>query len=225
MLSESISEAAKQINNSQILIIPGGFSFGDEPDGSAKFITVFFRNSIITDAVHEHLYSNDGLMLGICNGFQALIKLGLVPFGKITAPHADNPTLASNFIGRHQARYVNTRVASVNSPWMARCNVGDVHTLAVSHGEGRFVADDELLKQLAADGRIATQYVDYSGAPAMDTCVNPNGSVMAVEGLFSPDGRVFGKMGHSERRGEFVAKNIYGNKYQPIFESGVEYFR
>jgi phosphoribosylformylglycinamidine synthase len=225
MLSQSIAEAAKLISNSRILIIPGGFSFGDEPDGSAKFITVFFRNSIITDAVHEHLHSNDGLMLGICNGFQALIKLGLVPYGKIIAPRADSPTLVSNLIGRHQARYVNTRIASVSSPWMSRCNVGDIHTVAVSHGEGRFVADESLIKQLASDGRIATQYVDYDGEPAMDTSINPNGSAMAVEGIFSPDGRVFGKMGHTERHGEFVAKNICGNKHQPIFESGIEYFR
>jgi len=253
MLLDSIAEAARSIRESQILIIPGGFSFGDEPDGSAKFITVFFRNPVITDAVHEHLKSRDGLILGICNGFQALIKLGLVPFGEIVSPDddvplypyitgtgadaavmrasvplvsaADRPTLTHNVIGRHQAGYVYTRVASVNSPWMDQCSVGDVHAIAVSHGEGRFIASGEMLRQLSADGRIATQYCDINGTPSMERPVNPNGSQMAVEGLFSPDGRVFGKMGHTERRGEFVAKNIYGEKHQPVFESGIGYFR
>ena len=225
MLEESITKAAHAIKESQILIIPGGFSFGDEPDGSAKFIAVFFRNPFIADAVHEHLKLRDGLMLGICNGFQALIKLGLVPFGEIVPPDIGNPTLTRNVIGRHQAGYAYTRVASVNSPWMNLCSVGDVHALAISHGEGRFIASADMLEQLSADGRIATQYTDMDGNPSMDTFCNPNGSLMAVEGLFSPDGRVFGKMGHAERRGEFVAKNIYGRKHQPVFESGVEYFR
>jgi len=225
MLEESISETIREINESQIIIIPGGFSFGDEPDGSAKFITVFFRNPGISDAVHKHLHSRDGLMLGICNGFQALIKLGLVPFGEIVPPDIGNPTLAQNIIGRHQARYVYTRVASVNSPWMSLSSVGDIHAIAISHGEGRFIASPEMLGRFASDGRIATQYTDIHGNPSMDADVNPNGSMMAVEGLFSPDGRVFGKMGHTERRGGSVAKNIYGDKHQPVFESGVNYFK
>jgi len=221
MLEESIAETVRVIGESQILIIPGGFSGGDEPEGSAKFITAFFRNPGITDAVHEHLKSRDGLMLGICNGFQALIKLGLVPFGEIVRPDAGSPTLTHNLIGRHQAGYVYTRVASVNSPWMSESSVGDVHAVAVSHGEGRFIASDEMLQSLTAQGQIATQYTDIYGVPSMEL----NGSVMAVEGLFSPDGRVFGKMGHTERRGRFVAKNIYGDKHQPVFESGIKYFK
>ena len=224
MLEESINEAVKAIKESQILIIPGGFSFGDEPDGSAKYIAVFFRSPGISDAVHEHLQTRDGLMLGICNGFQALIKLGLVPFGEIVPPDIGNPTLTQNLIGRHQARYVHTRVASVSSPWMNLSNVGDVHTIAISHGEGRFFASADMFDQLTASGRIATQYTDMDGNPSMDTFINPNGSLMAVEGIFSPDGRVFGKMCHPERYGRLVAKNIYGNKDQPIFESGVNYF-
>ena len=225
ILEESIIEAVRAIRESQIVIIPGGFSFGDEPDGSAKFITVYFRNPGITNAVDEHLSLRGGLMLGICNGFQALIKLGLVPYGRIVPPDIGNPTLAQNIIGRHQAKYVYTRVASVNSPWMNLSKVGDIHALAISHGEGRFVASADMLDQLIAGGQIATQYTDIDGKPSMDTSINPNGSLMAVEGLFSPDGRVFGKMCHSERHGELVAKNIYGNKHQPIFESGVNYFK
>ena len=226
MLEDSINEARRAIKESQIIILPGGFSFGDEPDGSAKFIAAFFRSHSTADAVHEHLNQRGGLILGICNGFQALIKLGLVPYGEITpaGSRAESPTLTHNMIGRHQAGYVYTRVASVNSPWMSLSSVGDVHAVAISHGEGRFVAPDELLVRLAADGRVATQYTDRMGEPSMDSLVNPNGSIMAVEGLFSPDGRVFGKMGHTERRGEFVAKNIYGNKHQPVFESGIYYF-
>jgi len=225
MLEESIAEAARAIGESQIIIIPGGFSGGDEPDGSAKFITAFFRNSCVTDAVHEHLKTRGGLMLGICNGFQALIKLGLVPYGEIVSPDAGSPTLTNNLIGRHQAGYVYTRVASVNSPWMGLCNVGDVHALPISHGEGRFIASAEVQRSLISSGQIATQYTDIHGEPLLDTLVNPNGSHLAVEGLFSPDGRVFGKMGHSERCGEFVAKNIYGSKHQPVFESGVNFFK
>ncbi|MCL2408188.1 MAG: phosphoribosylformylglycinamidine synthase [Oscillospiraceae bacterium] len=225
MLEESITLAAAEIAKSQILIIPGGFSGGDEPDGSAKFITAFFRNPGIADVVHEHLKTKGGLMLGICNGFQALIKLGLVPFGEIVPPALGNPTLAFNVIGRHQAGYVYTRVASANSPWMSLSAVGDVHAVPISHGEGRFTASAEMMKNLMDKGQIATQYTDINGMPSMNTAINPNGSDMAVEGLFSPDGRVFGKMGHTERRGEFVAKNIYGNKQQPVFESGVNYFK
>jgi phosphoribosylformylglycinamidine synthase len=171
------------------------------------------------------LQKRDGLMLGICNGFQALVKLGLVPFGDIVPPEGNEFTLTHNIIGRHQARYAYTRVASVASPWMARSRVGDVYALPVSHGEGRFAAPEASLGGLAERGLIATQYCDLSGAPSMDVSVNPNGSRLAAEGLFSPDGRVFGKMGHSERRGELVAKNITGNKYQPVFESGVYYYK
>jgi len=224
MLEESIAEAIAAIEESQILIIPGGFSFGDEPDGSAKFITVFFRHPGVTDAVHEHLKSRGGLMLGICNGFQALIKLGLVPFGEIVPPDAGSPTLTHNLIGRHQAGYAYTRVASVCSPWMNLCSVGDIHAIALSHGEGRFIASEDMLDRLVRGGQIATQYVDMAGEPSMETIYNPNGSMMAVEGLFSPDGKVFGKMCHTERRGSLVAKNIYGNKHQPVFESGIRYF-
>ena len=224
MLSESITETVNAINESQILIIPGGFSFGDEPDGSAKFLAVYFRYPAVADAINTHLKARDGLMLGICNGFQALIKLGLVPFGQIVKPDRNNPTLTHNTIGRHQAGYVYTRVASVKSPWMSLCCPGDVHAIPVSHGEGRFIANAETLSELASDGRIATQYCDPDGLPTMDIQYNPNGSMMAVEGLFSPDGRVFGKMGHSERRSEYTAVNIYGNKHQPVFESGIYYY-
>ena len=224
-LDRSLADAARAIGESQILIIPGGFSFGDEPDGSAKFITVFFRNPALTDKVHEHLKARDGLMLGICNGFQALIKLGLVPFGEVSPPSPLSPTLTHNRIGRHHAGYVFTRVASVNSPWMSLCNAGDIHCLPVSHGEGRFVASGDVLGRLAANGQIATQYSDANGAPSMLSSVNPNGSDWAVEGLFSPDGRVFGKMAHTERSGKFVAQNIYGEKHQPVFESGIHYFK
>ena len=224
VLEQSIAETAKAIAESQILIIPGGFSFGDEPDGSAKFITVFFRSGAVTDAVHEHLKSRDGLILGICNGFQALIKLGLVPFGEIVPPSPSNPTLSNNRIGRHQARYVYTRVSSVKSPWMSLSNVGDIHALPVSHGEGRFTASAEMIDRLSRQGLVATQYTDHEGAPSLRVSVNPNGSDMAIEGLFSPDGRVFGKMAHSERAGRFVAINIEGEKHQPIFESGINYF-
>jgi phosphoribosylformylglycinamidine synthase len=225
MLSESIEAARAAILRSRIAVLPGGFAGGDEPDGSAKFITAFFRSPAVADAVREFLGARDGLMLGICNGFQALIKLGLVPFGEIVPPSENPFTLTHNIIGRHRARYAYTRVASVASPWMLKSNVGDVHALPVSHGEGRFAAPEGGLRDIIARGGIATQYSDIHGSPSMDISVNPNGSTLAVEGLFSPDGRVFGKMGHSERRGEFVAKNIAGDKYQPIFESGVYYFK
>jgi phosphoribosylformylglycinamidine synthase len=219
-----VDYVSRAVVNAQLVSIPGGVSGGDEPDGSAKFITAFFRNPAITDAIHALLQKRDGLLLGICNGFQALIKLGLVPCGEITLPDRDSPTLTFNTIGRHQARYVYTRVASVQSPWMSGMKVGDVHALPVSHGEGRFVANDDAIAKLLANGQLATQYCDNKGMPSMDTEINPNGSVYAVEGIFSPDGRVFGKMGHSERRGPHVAKNISGDKHQPIFESGIQYF-
>lgn len=225
LLEESVEAVTAAIKNSQIIIIPGGFSGGDEPDGSAKFITAFFRNPRVTDAVYELLFKRDGLILGICNGFQALVKLGLVPFGQIQPMDAACPTLTYNLIGRHQSKYVHTRVASVHSPWMNMCAVGDVHTLPVSHGEGRFVASDELLRRLIDAGQLTTQYCDRNGQISQDINVNPNGSALAIEGITSPDGRVFGKMCHTERTGPAVAKNIYGNKHQPIFESGVKYFK
>ena len=224
-LAQSSAALEAALGKSQMLILPGGFSGGDEPDGAAKFICSFLRNPRLTDAVHALLQKQDGLILGICNGFQALIKLGLVPYGEIRPMDSGAPTLTCNTIGRHMSRYVTTRVASVNSPWMLQCEPGDLHTIPVSHGEGRFVASEEVLESLKKNGQIATQYTDYEGNPAMDIDSNPNGSLLAIEGIFSPDGRVFGKMGHTERCGAHVAKNIFGNKYQPIFESGAAYFK
>ena len=224
-LEESASYFEKAVKQSQIIMIPGGFSGGDEPDGSGKFITAFFRNPRVKDAVHDLLDNRDGLMLGICNGFQALIKLGLVPFGKIVDMTDDSPTLTFNTIGRHQSMMVNTRIASTKSPWLAGCEVGDIHRVAVSHGEGRFVASPELIKQLADNGQIATQYVDHDGAPSMNIRFNPNASFEAIEGITSPDGRILGKMCHSERIGSDICKNVPGNKDQKIFESGVAYFK
>ena len=224
-LADSALELERAIKNAQIVFLPGGFSGGDEPEGSAKLIVSLFRNPRLTDAVHDLLKHRDGLMLGICNGFQALLKLGLLPCGEISPVDENSPTLTYNLIGRHQSRYVTTRVCSVKSPWMLLSHMGDLHTIPVSHGEGRFVAPQAVLDQLIAGGQIATQYVDAQGVPSMDISVNPNGSMCAIEGVFSPDGRVFGKMGHSERRGEFVAKNIPGDKLQPLFESGALYFR
>ncbi len=224
-LEDSINYFEKAIKNSQIIMIPGGFSGGDEPDGSAKFITAFFRNPRITDAVHNLMDNNDGLMLGICNGFQALLKLGLVPYGKIVPMNDNSPTLTFNAIGRHQSMMVSTRVASNKSPWMTGCETGDIHKIAISHGEGRFVASAELIKQLADNGQIATQYVNLDGEPSMDIRFNPNASFEAIEGITSPDGRILGKMGHSERIGSDICKNVPGNKDQKIFESGVAYFK
>ncbi|MBW3077967.1 phosphoribosylformylglycinamidine synthase [Bifidobacterium simiiventris] len=223
-VAESTAALVEEINKSQIVMIPGGFSGGDEPDGSAKFITAFFRAPAVTEAVRDLLKNRDGLMLGICNGFQALIKLGLVPYGDIVPMTEECPTLTFNTIGRHQSRLVRTRVASNLSPWLAKTSVGDIHTVAISHGEGRFVASEPVLDLLKTNGQIATQYVDESGVPGMDLDVNPNGSLLAIEGITSPDGRVFGKMGHSERSGNGLYVNVPGNKYQPLFEAGVEYF-
>ena len=224
-IEESIEEAARRIRGSQMVILPGGFSGGDEPDGSAKFITAFFRNSAVRDAVMELMEMRDGLMLGICNGFQALVKLGLVPFGKIMETDTNCPTLTYNEIGRHQSMAVRTRVSSVRSPWLSLCEVGDIHTVAISHGEGRFVGPEALLRKLAESGQVATQYVNADGRASMDTCFNPNYSMLAIEGITSPDGRILGKMGHSERSGRFLYKNAPGNLYQPLFEGGVRYFR
>ena len=224
-VAESCKALVKAIDNSQIVMLPGGFSGGDEPDGSAKFIASFFRNPEVTEAVRRLLQQRDGLMLGICNGFQALIKLGLVPYGDIRPITAYDPTLTFNTIGRHQSMLVRTRIASTGSPWLSKCAVGDEHTVAISHGEGRFVAPQEVLDTLIKNGQVATQYVDLTGTPTMDQRCNPNGSVLAIEGITSPDGRVFGKMGHSERSGEYLYKNVTGDKYQPIFEGGVDYFK
>ena len=224
-IEESVDEFAKRLRKAQIVMIPGGFSGGDEPDGSGKFITAFFRNPRIKDGVHELLKNRDGLMLGICNGFQALIKLGLVPYGEIVEMTEDSPTLTFNSIGRHQSRMVMTRIASNKSPWLAHTNVGDYHSVPISHGEGRFAASDEWVRILAKNGQIATQYVDLTGQPTYDIRFNPNMSAAAIEGITSPDGRVLGKMAHSERAGENIAKNIDGDKDQMIFKSGVEYFR
>ncbi len=224
-VEESLAAFAEQIDQSQILMIPGGFSAGDEPDGSGKFIAAVLRNERVKDSIHRLLYERDGLALGICNGFQALIKTGLLPHGEIKESTPQDPTLTYNTIGRHIARYAETRVASVKSPWLAGCQVGDIHNIAFSHGEGRFMADQATLDALIANGQVATQYVDASGEASMDISANPNGSIYAVEGICSPDGKVLGKMGHTERKGHNIAKNIPGdNKLQPIFESGVSYF-
>ncbi|WP_101773286.1 phosphoribosylformylglycinamidine synthase [Peptostreptococcus faecalis] len=224
-IEASIDMMVKEINNSQIVMIPGGFSAGDEPDGSAKFIATVFRNPKIEEAIMNLINNRDGLMIGICNGFQALIKLGLVPYGEIKTPSADMPTLTYNNIGRHQAKVIQTRVASNKSPWLAATEVGDVHSIAISHGEGRFVASDDVMKSLIENGQIATQYVDFDGNATYDIEFNPNGSYYAVEGITSLDGRILGKMGHSERVGENVIKNIIGKKDQKLFESGVKYFK
>ena len=224
-IEESVDAVARAIENSQILMLPGGFSAGDEPDGSGKFIAAFFHNPKLTHAVMRLLTERDGLILGICNGFQALIKLGLLPYGQIRPLTEDSPTLTFNRIGRHISRMVETRVVSGLSPWLSLVQPGDVHTIAVSHGEGRLVAGRDHLEHLAANGQIATQYVNFAGNPSMEIAVNPNGSDWAIEGITSPDGRIFGKMGHSERRGKYVAINVPGNKDQRIFEAGVRYFR
>ena len=224
-IEASVAAVAAQMKQSQIVMLPGGFSGGDEPDGSGKFITAFFRNPRIKNEVHALLQQRDGLMRGICNGFQALIKLGLVPFGEIVDMTEDSPTLTFNTIARHQSMMVTTRIASDKSPWLAGCKVGDLHTVAISHGEGRFVASDALIRRMANNGQIATQYVDEYGKPTMDIRYNPNTSIDAIEGITSPDGRVLGKMGHSERIGRDICKNVCGNKDQLIFQSGVNYFK
>jgi phosphoribosylformylglycinamidine synthase len=223
-LDRSIRDMADAIKKAQIIAIPGGFSGGDEPDGSAKFITAVFRNPSVAEAVTDLLESRDGLILGICNGFQALIKLGLVPYGKILPPDENAPTLTFNTLGRHVSKIVRTRVASTLSPWLAEREVGDVFAMPVSHTEGRFVADEKTLAELVSGGQIATQYVSLTGAPTMDIHHNPNGSVLAVEGITSPDGRVFGKMGHIERVGKNLYRNVPGNYDSGIFRAGVKYF-
>ncbi|WP_291636233.1 phosphoribosylformylglycinamidine synthase [Clostridium sp.] len=224
-IEESIKVIAEKIRNSQIVMLPGGFSAGDEPDGSGKFIATFFRNPIISESISELLENRDGLILGICNGFQALIKLGLLPDGKITDITKESPTLTYNEIGRHVSCMVQTKVVSTLSPWLSNIKVGDVHSIPVSHGEGRFVANDEVIKKLFTNGQVATQYVDFDGIPSYDINFNPNGSMYAIEGITSLDGRVFGKMGHSERVGLNIGKNIIGEKDQKIFAAGVNYFK
>ncbi len=224
-LLESIEALEKQIRESQIIMIPGGFSAGDEPDGSGKFIATIFRNERIKDAVNDLLKNRDGLVLGICNGFQALIKLGLVPYGEIVDIEEDMATLTYNNINRHMSSIIRTKITSNKSPWFSEVNVGDIHNVAISHGEGRFIANEELLRQLITNDQIATQYVDLEGNVSLDMPFNPNGSVLGIEGITSPDGRVLGKMGHSERIGEDLYVNVPGNFDQKIFESGVKYFK
>ena len=224
-IARSVDTFARELKDAQMVFIPGGFSGGDEPDGSAKFITAFFRNPAIKEGVTELLDNRDGLMCGICNGFQALIKLGLVPYGKIIDTDETCPTLTFNNISRHQSRIVRTRVASNKSPWLALTNVGDVYNVPISHGEGKFLASEELIRQLAANGQIATQYVDLEGNATADIHFNPNGSLYAIEGITSPDGRVFGKMGHSERIGAGLYKNVPGEYDIRMFQAAVKYFK
>ncbi|MDE6558079.1 MAG: phosphoribosylformylglycinamidine synthase subunit PurQ, partial [Clostridia bacterium] len=224
-IEESVEAIIEAIDRANIIAFPGGFSGGDEPDGSGKFIATTFKNPAIAERIMELLNNRDGLAIGICNGFQALIKLGLVPYGKVSPLTAKSPTLTYNNISRHVSTMVNIRVASNLSPWLAGCNVGDVYAVPVSHGEGKVVAPTEELEKMLAGGQIATQYVDLSGRPTMESPYNPNGSMWAIEGITSPDGRVFGKMGHSERVGKNLYKNYDGNFDMKIFESGVKYFK
>lgn len=224
-IEETINQMEKMIRQAQIIMLPGGFSGGDEPDGSGKFIATALRNPRVAEAVTELLQQRDGLMLGICNGFQALIKLGLVPYGKITEIKETDPTLTFNTVGRHISHMAYTRVTSVKSPWLSNVSAGDVFAIPVSHGEGRFVADEQTLQRLIANGQVATQYVDLGGTPSGDIAYNVNGSVCAIEGITSPDGRIFGKMGHSERKGEHLYQNVPFEKDQKLFESGVAYFK
>ncbi len=224
-IKASIAELEKAIRSAQIMMLPGGFSAGDEPEGSGKFIATFLRNPVLKDAITDLLDNREGLMIGICNGFQALIKLGLLPYGKIKDMNQDDPTLTFNTIGRHVSQMVRTRISSTKSPWLAGVSVGEVHTIPVSHGEGRFVAPNEVLEELFKNGQVFTQYVDEYDNPTMTSPYNPNGSMMAIEGIVSLDGRILGKMGHSERQGDNRNKNIYGEMDQKLFESGVNYFK
>ena len=224
-IKNSIDELAVAIKKAQIMMLPGGFSAGDEPEGSGKFIATVLRNPKLKEAITDLLDNREGLIIGICNGFQALIKLGLLPYGKIKVMNENDPTLTFNTIGRHVSQMVNTRISSVKSPWLANVNVGDIHTIPVSHGEGRFVAPKEVIEELFANGQVFTQYVDEQGNPTMICPYNPNGSMMAIEGIVSLDGRVIGKMGHSERQGINRNKNIYGKMDQMLFEAGVSYFK
>jgi phosphoribosylformylglycinamidine synthase len=224
-IQRSVEKFANSLKTAQMVFIPGGFSGGDEPDGSGKFITAFFRNGAIKEGITDLLDKRDGLMCGICNGFQALIKLGLVPYGKIIDTDETCPTLTFNTIARHQSKIVRTRVASNKSPWLALTEVGDVFNVPISHGEGRFLADEALIRELAKNGQIATQYVDFDGNATGDVQFNPNDSMFAIEGITSPDGRVFGKMGHSERIGKGLYANVPGNYDIRMFEAAVKYFK
>ena len=224
-MKDSVEELEKAIRQSQIMMLPGGFSAGDEPEGSGKFIATVLRSPKLKAAIDDLLENRDGLMIGICNGFQALVKLGLLPYGHIKTMDKDDPTLTFNTIGRHLSQMVNTRIASVKSPWLTGVNVGDIHTVPISHGEGRFVAPKEVIEQLFENGQIFSQYVDENNQPTMVSPYNPNGSMMAIEGIVSSNGRVLGKMAHSERQGENRNKNIYGEMDQKLFEAGVNYFK
>ena len=224
-LIDSINMLKKEIDKSQIIMLPGGFSAGDEPDGSAKFIATIFRNPKIKDSVMKLLNERDGLILGICNGFQALIKLGLLPYGKIIDIEEDMATLTYNNINRHMSSIVRTKITSKKSPWFNELSLGEIRSIPISHGEGRFVAPEDLIKELVENDQIATQYVDLEGNVAMNMPYNPNGSSLAIEGITSRDGRILGKMGHSERIGDNLYKNIPGEFDQKLFKSGVDYFR
>jgi len=224
-LRASIKEMEKEIKNSQILMLPGGFSAADEPEGSGKYIASVFRNKYLVEAVEELLYKRDGLVLGICNGFQALIKLGLLPYGRIVEINENMPTLTYNNIGRHVSTLVETKVVSKLSPWFEEVNLGEIHKIPVSHGEGRFTASPSVLQELIKNGQVATQYVNTEGKPTSQEPYNPNGSLYAIEGITSPDGRILGKMAHSERGDSMLYKNIKGNLEQKIFSSGVNYFK
>ncbi len=224
-IKDSVKELKEAIDNAQIMMLPGGFSAGDEPEGSGKFIATFLRNEELKESIDKLLNEREGLMIGICNGFQALIKLGLLPYGKISEMKEKDPTLTFNTIGRHVSQMVNTKISSVKSPWLQHVNIGDIHTIPVSHGEGRFVAPKEVLEELFKNGQVFTQYVDDNNMPTMESPYNPNGSMMAIEGIVSIDGRVLGKMGHSERQGDNRFKNIYGPMDQMLFESGVKFFK
>ena len=225
MLKTSIDELENAIKRANIVMLPGGFSAGDEPEGSGKFIATVLRNPRLKAAISDLLDNRDGLMIGICNGFQALIKLGLLPYGEIRDMSENDATLTFNTIGRHLSQFVDTRIGSVKSPWLANVNVGDVHVIPISHGEGRFVAPKEVIDELFANGQVFSQYVDPNRKVTMQTPYNPNGSMYAIEGIVSRDGRVLGKMGHSERQGENRFKNVYGEMDQKLFEAGVNYFR
>ncbi len=225
VIHQSIDKMAELIDQSQIIMIPGGFSLGDEPEGSGKYIANVLSNSKIADSIMNLLANRDGLMLGICNGFQALIKVGLVPYGEIRPMKGDSPTLTFNDIGRHQSRIVRTRVSSSMSPWMSEVNVGDIISVPISHGEGKFVCSKDELKKLAENGQVASQYVNYDGNATYDINFNPNGSYNAIEGITSPDGRILGKMGHNERYTPNTFTNVPGNYDSKIFESGIKYFK
>ena len=225
MLKDSIDELEVAIKQANIVMLPGGFSAGDEPEGSGKFIATVLKNPRLKAAITDLLDNRDGLMIGICNGFQALVKLGLLPYGKIQEMSKDDPTLTFNTIGRHVSQMVDTRIGSVKSPWLKYVNVDDIHTIPVSHGEGRFVAPEEVIEELFENGQVFSQYVDPNHKVTMQTPYNPNGSMYAIEGIVSLDGRVIGKMGHSERQGENRFKNVYGEMDQKLFEAGVDYFK